>query len=163
MRLWVWYVPFVYKTIPSTFLGEVDVCELYYWLASVSVGHPAGALAITCHWVLLTWLIYALWDALSRWCSSWRVFTPPMCMPISFGLGASTHVCSQSIPDCYIIKRHVSHAWYGCWTIKALIEAEVLYDGFSVSCGCIAAPLIIARPLGVSLLISYYKTSIKPI
>jgi hypothetical protein len=55
-----------------------------------------------------------------------------------------------------------SHAWYGCWTIKALVEAEVLYDGFTVSCGCIAAPLIIARPLGVSLLISNYKTSIKP-
>ncbi len=52
-----------------------------------------------------------------------------MCKPI-FRLGTSTHVCSQSIPDCYIIKRHVSHAWYGCWTIKALVEAEVLYDGF---------------------------------
>ncbi len=101
------------------------------------------------------------WGALSRWRGSWRVFTPPMCMPISFGLGTSTHVCLQSIPDCYIIKQPVSHAWYGCWTIKALVEAEVLYDGFTVSCRCIAAPLIIA--LGVSLLISNYKTSIKPI
>jgi hypothetical protein len=52
---------------------------------------------------------------------------------------------------------------YGCWTIKALVEAEVLYDGFTVSHGYIAAPLIIARPLGVSLLINNYKTSIKPI
>jgi hypothetical protein len=34
---------------------------------------------------------------------------------------------------------------------------------FTVSCGCIAAPLIIARPLGVSLLLSNHKTSIKPI
>jgi hypothetical protein len=34
---------------------------------------------------------------------------------------------------------------------------------FTVSHGCIAAPLIIARPLGVSLLKSNYKTSIKPI
>ncbi len=34
---------------------------------------------------------------------------------------------------------------------------------FSVSRGCIAAPLIIARPLGVSLLTSNYKTRIKPI
>jgi hypothetical protein len=24
-----------------------------------SVGHPAGALALTCRWVLLTWLNYA--------------------------------------------------------------------------------------------------------
>jgi hypothetical protein len=45
-----------------------------------------------------------LWDALSRWCSFWRIFTPPMCMPISFGLGTSTHVCSWSIIDRYIIK-----------------------------------------------------------
>jgi hypothetical protein len=38
------------------------------------------------------------------------------------------------------------------------MEAEVLYDGFTVSHRCIAALLIIARPLGVSLLISNYKT-----
>ncbi len=80
-----------------------------------------------------------------------------------FGLGTSTHVCSQSINDSYIIKHHGSHARYGCWTIKALVEAEVLYDGFTVSRGCIAAPLIITRPFGVSLLISNHKTSIKPI
>jgi hypothetical protein len=48
----------------------------------------------------------------------------------SFGLGTSTHVCSQSINDNYFIKHHGSHAWYGCWTIKPLVEAEVLYDGF---------------------------------
>ncbi len=66
-----------------------------------------------------------------------------------FGLGTSTHVCSRSINDHYIIKQHGSHAWYGCWTIKALVEAEVLYDGFTASPGCIAAPLIMARPLCV--------------
>jgi hypothetical protein len=48
-----------------------------------------------------------------------------------FGLGTSTHVCSQSITDCYIIKRHVSHAWYRCWTIKALVEADVLWWCYS--------------------------------
>ncbi len=63
------------------------------------------------------------------------------------------------ISDCYIIKRHVSHAWYGCWTIKALVEAKVLYDGFTMSCGGIAALLIIARPLQCL----YYKTRKKPI
>ncbi len=82
---------------------------------------------------------------------------------IFFGLGTSTHVCLWSINDRYIIKGHVSHTWYGCWTIKALVEAEVLYYVFTVSRGGIAAPLIIARPLGVSILINYYKTSIKPI
>jgi hypothetical protein len=50
-----------------------------------------------------------------------------------FGLGTSTHVCSRSINDHYIIKQHGSHAWYGYWTIKALVEAAVLYDGFTVS------------------------------
>ncbi len=34
---------------------------------------------------------------------------------------------------------------------------------FTVSRGCIAVLLIIARPLGVLLLTSNYKTSIKPI
>ncbi len=29
-------------------------------MASVSVEHPAGALAIICCWVLLTWLTYAI-------------------------------------------------------------------------------------------------------
>jgi hypothetical protein len=28
--------------------------------------------------------------------------------------------------DCYIIKRHVGHAWYWFWTFKALVEAVVL-------------------------------------
>jgi hypothetical protein len=28
--------------------------------------------------------------------------------------------------DRYIIKRHVSHAWYWFWTIKALVEAVML-------------------------------------
>jgi hypothetical protein len=50
------------------------------------------------------------------------------------------------ISDCYVIKLHVSHVWYGCWTIKALEEAEMLCDGFSASHGGIAAPPIIARP-----------------
>ncbi len=71
---------------------------------------------------------FRLWDALSRWRSSWRVFTcPPMCMPIVFWLGTSTHVCSWSITDCYIFKRHASPAWYWFWTIKALVEAMVLW------------------------------------
>jgi hypothetical protein len=30
------------------------------------------------------------------------------------------------ISDRYIIKWHISHVWYGCWTIKALVDAEVL-------------------------------------
>ncbi len=64
---------------------------------------------------------------LSGWCSSWWV-TRPMPMPIIiFGLGTSTHVCSWSITDRYIIKWDVSHAWYWLWTIKVLVEAVVLW------------------------------------
>jgi hypothetical protein len=44
------------------------------------------------------------------------------------------------ISDYFIINWHVSHAWYGCWTIKALGEAEVLYDGFTMSYGGTEAP-----------------------
>jgi hypothetical protein len=51
----------------------------------------------------------------------------------------------------------------GAGPIKALVEAEVSYDGFTVSRGGIATPLIIARPLGVSLLLDDYKTCIRPI
>jgi hypothetical protein len=141
-------------------LGEVDVCELCYW--------PARVLSRSSHRCSRFDLILGpfdmvdlcLWNALSRWCCSWRVFTHPMCTQ-SIGLGTLTHVCSWSITDCYIIKRHGSCAWYGCWTIKTLVEAEVLYDGFTVSCRGIAVPLIIARHLGVLLLINNYKTSIK--
>ncbi len=71
-----------------------------------------------------------LWNALSRWHSSWRVHTPPICIPIFW----TEHInsCMFMINyDRYIIKRHVSHAWYGCWTIKALAEAEVLWWHYS--------------------------------
>ncbi len=68
-----------------------------------------------------------LWDALSRWRSSWRVFTCPMCMPIIFWTGHINSCMSWSITDCYIIKWHVPHAWYWFWTIKALVAAVVLW------------------------------------
>ncbi len=51
------------KTIPSTFLGEVDVCELYYWLARVfsRASHRCSSYNLSVG--SLTWLTYALWDA----------------------------------------------------------------------------------------------------
>ncbi len=120
---------FVDKTRPSTFWGKVDVCELYYWPARVFSRASCRCSSLNLSVSSLTWLTYASKDALSRWHCSWRVLTL-QCACQFFGLCTSTHVCSQSIPDCYIIKRHGGHAWYGCWTIKALVEAEVLYDGF---------------------------------
>ncbi len=67
-----------------------------------------------------------LWDALSGWCSSWRVLLFNVHANF-FELGTSTHVCSWSIIDHYIIKRRVGPAWYWFWTIKALVEAMVLW------------------------------------
>jgi hypothetical protein len=48
-----------------------------------------------------------------------------------------------------VIKRRDSYSWYRFWTIKALVEAVVLKDGFFVICRGVVAPLIIARPLFV--------------
>jgi hypothetical protein len=47
-----------------------------------SVGHPIGALALICLWVLLTWLTYAKEMLSQDDIASWRVFTTLMCMPI---------------------------------------------------------------------------------
>jgi hypothetical protein len=66
----------------SNFLRKADLCELYYWSASVSVGHHAGALAIICHWVLLTWFTYAYGMLCQDDIAPGEFFTPPMCIPI---------------------------------------------------------------------------------
>ncbi len=109
------------------FMVKAHVCELYYWLASVSVGHHTGTLAIICCWVLLTWFTYA-YEMLCQDDIAPGEFLLLQCAcQCFFGLGTSTHVCSWSITDRYIIKRHVSHAWCWFWTIKALVEAEVLW------------------------------------
>jgi hypothetical protein len=55
----------------------------------------------------------------------------------------------QFMESDLVIKRHDSYSWYWFWTIKALVEAVVSNDGFSVICRGIVAPLIIARPLSV--------------
>jgi hypothetical protein len=66
----------------SNFLGKANVCELYYWSASVSGGHLAGALAIICRWVLLTWLTYAYEMLCQDDIAPREFFTPPMCIPL---------------------------------------------------------------------------------
>ncbi len=99
------------------FLGEVDVCELYYWPARVFSRASRRCSSLYLSVGSLTWLTYALWDGLSRWNRSWRVLTL-QCACKFFGLCTSIHVCSQSIPDCYIIKQHVSHAGMGAGPSK---------------------------------------------
>ncbi len=131
--------------------------------SGVSAGHLAGALAIICLWVL-----WHDWLKL-RGCSVKMTLllessTHPMCMPIPIcRIGQFNSCMLMVISDRYIMKRHVSHAWYGCWTIKVLVEAKVLYDGFTVSCRGIAAPLIIARPLQCLYIYRNSRTSKNPI
>ncbi len=116
-----------------------------------SVGQPEGALALICLWVLWHgWL--TLMGCVVRMTLLPGEFSLLQCAWEMFGLDTSTHAWLWSIADHYIIKRHSSHAWYGCWAIKALVEAEV-NDGFTLSFQGIAVPLIIARPLGVSILL----------
>ena len=100
-----------------------------------SVGHPAGAPAIICLWVLLTWLTYAYGMLCQDDIAPGEVLLFQCACQLIFGLGTSTHVCLSSITDFYIIKRHVSPAWYWFWTIKALVEAMVLWWFYSNSWG----------------------------
>jgi hypothetical protein len=52
-----------------------------------------GALITIYCWVLLTWLTYAFGILCQDDVIPGEFFTRPMCMPIIFGLGTSTHVC----------------------------------------------------------------------
>ncbi len=123
-----------------------------------SVGHPTGALALICRWVLWHgWL--TLMGCSVRMTSYLESSTCLICMLIPiFRIGQFNSCMLQSITDHYIIKCHGSHAWYGCWTIKALVEAKVLHDCCIMSHWGIAALLIITRLYGVSMLL----TSIRP-
>ncbi len=55
----------------------------------------------------------------------------------------------QFMGSDFVIKSHDSYSWYRFGTIKALVEAVVLNDGFSVIYRGLVALLIIARPLYV--------------
>ncbi len=104
-------------------------------IAQCSVGHPTSALAIICLWVLLTWLIYTYGMLCQDDVVPGEFLLVQCARQLFFGLGTSTHVCSWSITDRYIIKWHVSHALCWFWTIKALVEAQVLWWRYSNSRG----------------------------
>jgi hypothetical protein len=70
------------KTIPSTFWEKLMYASYTTDRPRSSVGHPVGALALSCIWILLTWLTYAYGMLSQDDIPSWRVFTTPMCMPI---------------------------------------------------------------------------------
>ncbi len=57
------------------FVGNVYVCELYYWPARVfsRASHRCSSLNLSAG--SLIWLTYPLWDTLSRWHHSWWVLT----------------------------------------------------------------------------------------
>ena len=70
------------KTIPSTFWEKLMYVSYTTDRPGPSVGHPVGALALICLWVLLTWLTYDYGMLFQDNIASWRVFTTPMYMPI---------------------------------------------------------------------------------
>jgi hypothetical protein len=61
------------------------------------VGHPAGALAIICLWVLLTWLIYAYGMLCQDDVAPGEVLLFQCACQLFFGLGTSTHVCHDQL------------------------------------------------------------------
>jgi hypothetical protein len=65
-----------------------------------------------------------LWDALSRWHNSWRVFTPLMCIPIVLDWA---HQLMYLHDQLLIVISSSSMLAMLFWTIKALVEAEVLW------------------------------------
>jgi hypothetical protein len=66
-------------------------------IGQCSVGHLAGALAIICFWVLLTWLTYA-YGMLCQDDVSPREFLLIQCAcQLFLGLGTSTHVCHDQL------------------------------------------------------------------
>ena len=72
------------KTIPSTFWEKLMYVSYATDRPGFSVGHPVGALALICLWVLLTWSTYTYGMLSQDDFASWRVFTTPMCMPIDW-------------------------------------------------------------------------------
>ncbi len=144
---------FIDKIIPSTFGRSWCMWPILLSIQGLQLG-ILQVLKLLFVFGFFDMVDLPLWNALSKWHCSWRVLINQcVCQYNCVGLGNSTHACLQSISDCYIIKRHIGNALYCCWTIKALVVAEVLYDGFTVSRGGIAMTLIISRPSGVSILL----------
>jgi hypothetical protein len=130
----------------SNFLGKADVCELYYCLASVPVGHPAGALAIICCWVLLTWLTYAYGVLCQDDIAPGKCFTPPMCIP--FVLDWAHQLMYAHDQLLIVISSSGMLAMLGVGSEPSKLWLKLrCYDGFTATFRGIAAPLIIARPL----------------
>ncbi len=95
------------KTILLTFGGMLMYVS--YTTDWPVLGHPAGALTIICHWVLLTWLTYAYGILCQDGIVPGEFLLLQCACQLFFGLSTSTHVCSQSITDHYFIKWRVSH------------------------------------------------------
>ncbi len=115
---------FVDKTRLLTFWGKLMYVSHTTDWPGVSVGHPVDALAIICLWVLWSYAYGMLGQddiAPGEFCSS-NVYANT-----SFRIRQFFSCMFMIISDPYIVKWHGSHAWYGCWTIKALLEAKVLW------------------------------------
>ncbi len=63
-------------------LGEVDVCELYYWPDRVFSRSSRRCSSFDLSLGSFEMVDLCLWDAQSRWHHFLESFTTPMCMPI---------------------------------------------------------------------------------
>jgi hypothetical protein len=81
------------KTILLTLWGKLMYVS-YTTGRQTSVGRPAGALAIICLWVLLTWLTYAYGMLCQDDIAPEELLLVQCACQLFFGLGTSTHVCS---------------------------------------------------------------------
>jgi hypothetical protein len=66
-------------------------------IVQCSVGHPAGALAIICLWVLLTWLTYAYGMLCQDDVTPGEFLLIQCACQLFFGLITSTHVCHDQL------------------------------------------------------------------
>ncbi len=99
------------KTIPSTFFGEVDVCELYYWPARVFSRASWRCSSLNLSVASFNMVDLRFMGCVVKMMSLPGEFLLLQCACQLFGLGTSTHVCLQSSTDHYIIKLHGS--WLG--------------------------------------------------
>ncbi len=126
-----------------------------------SVGHPEGALALICLWVCWhDWLM--LMGCVVKMMLLPEEFSLLQCACQFFWTGHSNSCMFMINGWSYIINWHGSHAWYGCWPIKALVEAEILWwlycelPGHSIAFDH-------SQTFRCLNIINNYKTSIKPL
>ncbi len=96
------------------FLGEVDVCVLYYWPAKVFSRASWRCSSLNLSVGSFNMVDLCFMGCIVKMTLILESFDSSNVHAKYLKLGTSTHVCFRSIDDHYIIKWHGSQAWYGC-------------------------------------------------